>query len=127
MLRFLTFLLVISMIGGCRQQTPTPNSDSDLNIALAVEPEPLVVGEATLVITVTDPSGAPVNDAQIAARGDMSHAGMAPVFGEVEGGTNGQYRVPFQWTMAGDWIVEVTVTLANGETAIKSFEASVRS
>jgi hypothetical protein len=27
--------------------------------------------------------------------------------------------------MAGDWIVEVTVTLANGEKVVKSFDAVV--
>jgi YtkA-like protein len=120
--RFLLFLMLL-IVAGCRQQTPTPNAD--FNIMLAVEPDPLVVGDATLVITVTDPSGAAVNDAKIAVRGDMNHAGMTPVFAEIDGGTNGQYRVPFQWTMAGDWIVEVTVTLANGEKVVKSFDAVV--
>jgi ABC-type uncharacterized transport system auxiliary subunit len=89
---FLLFLILITA-AGCRQQTATPNAN--FNVMLAVEPDPLVVGEATLVITVTDPSGAPVNDAKIAVRGDMNHAGMIPVFGEINGGTSGQYRVPF--------------------------------
>lgn len=119
---FLLFLILMTA-AGCRQQTPTPTSD--LNIMLAVEPDPLMVGDATLVITVNDASGAAVNDAKIAVRGDMSHAGMMPVFGEIEGGTDGQYRVPFQWTMAGDWTVEVTVTQANGEKVVKSFDAEV--
>jgi hypothetical protein len=124
MLRFLSFLLVIMTIGGCRQQLTT-NTDSDLNITLGVEPDPLSVGAATLVISVTDPSGVPVNDAKITVRGDMNHAGMTPVFGEINSGTNGQYRVPFEWTMAGDWTVEVTVILANGAEVVKSFDAKV--
>lgn len=125
MLRFLVVLLLITAIGGCRQQPTTSNPAADFNITLAVEPDPLVVGDAMLVVTVTDLSGVPVNDAKVAVRGDMNHAGMMPVFGEIEGGTNGQYRVPFEWTMAGDWIVEVTMTLANGEKVVKAFEASV--
>ncbi len=119
---FLLFLILITA-AGCRQQTATPSTD--LNIMLAVEPDPLIVGDATLVITVNDASGAAVNDAKIAVRGDMNHAGMMPVFAEIDSGTDGKYRVPFEWTMAGDWIVEVTVTLANGEQVVKSFDAEV--
>jgi len=121
---FLIFLILLTA-AGCRQQATTQNAD--FNIALVVEPEPLVVGDAMLVITVTDSSSAPVNDAKIAVRGDMNHAGMTSVFGEIESGSNGQYRVPFEWAMAGDWIVEVTVTLANGEKVVKSFDMKVAS
>jgi uncharacterized lipoprotein YajG len=125
MLRFLILLLVITMIGGCRQQNSSAIPDTDFNVTLAVEPDSLMVGDATLVITVNDASGAPVNDAKIAVRGDMDHAGMTPVFAEIDSGTDGKYRVPFQWTMAGDWTVEVTVTLANGEKVVKAFDAVV--
>ena len=31
----------------------------------------------------------------------------------------------FEWTMGGDWFVEVTATLANGETATERFEYTV--
>lgn len=119
----LLLFLILLAVAGCRQQTPTP--DANVNIGLAVEPDPLVVGDATLVVTVTDSSGTAVNDAKIAVRGDMNHAGMTPVFGEIDSGTDGKYRVPFQWSMAGDWTVEVTVTLASGEKVVKSFDAEV--
>jgi hypothetical protein len=50
---------------------------------------------------------------------------MVPVIETVESGTDGVYELPFEWTMAGDWTVEVTVELTNGETATQSFDLSV--
>ena len=60
-------------------------------------------------------------------RGDMTHAGMQPVSGVAEQGTgsNGEYRVPFYWTMGGDWIVTVNVKLVSGETYTKTFDFTV--
>ena len=39
--------------------------------------------------------------------------------------SRGVYRVPFQWTMSGDWIVTVAVILPNGETHKKTFDFTV--
>ena len=61
----------------------------------------------------------------MAARGDMSHAGMAPVIASSEDDADGVYRIPFEWTMAGDWFVDVTVTLADGREVVQRFDLSV--
>ncbi|HEX2907448.1 MAG TPA: FixH family protein [Phototrophicaceae bacterium] len=123
---FLLVLLVV-LVAGCRQQNPTPTSESKLGIDLAVNPDPAQVGKSMLIITVTDAAGQPVNDAAVNVRGDMSHAGMAPVLAEVKGGADGQYSLPFEWTMGGDWFVTVTVTLPDGTTASQRFDLSVAS
>jgi hypothetical protein len=122
--RILPLLLVLLMLLGCRQQTPDA-AQTGLMIDLRVEPEDSTVGEATLIITVTDASGSPVNDASVSARGDMNHAGMVPVLADVDGGAAGEYTLPFEWTMAGDWFVEITVTLPDGTTAVQTFDRHV--
>ncbi len=37
----------------------------------------------------------------------------------------GVYRTDLEWTMAGDWIVTVTATLADGQTVEQQFDLSV--
>ena len=77
---------------------------------MTIDPDKLVVGKVTL----TDGAGKPVDGATVSVKGDMSHAGMQPVFGDTKSSTNGVYRIPFEWTMGGDWFVLITGKLADG-------------
>jgi hypothetical protein len=117
----LVFLLTL-LLAACRQPEPMP--DTAVQLTLNVEPDPAVVGEGTVIVTVTR-AGALIGDANVALRGDMAHAGMTPVLAEVQGSEDGVYRIPFQWTMGGDWFVEVTVTLPDGATAQQRFDVRV--
>ncbi|MFW5691748.1 MAG: FixH family protein [Chloroflexota bacterium] len=115
--------LVIAACGG-RESQQTPEVTADIQIDMAIEPNPPAVGEAELIITLTDTDGDPVTGATVEVRGDMNHAGMIPVLREVEDGEAGVYTVPFEWTMGGDWILTVTATLPDGVTAVEEFEIS---
>jgi hypothetical protein len=55
----------------------------------------------------------------------MTHAGMAPVFGTAQGGADGRYTVPFQWTMDGDWLLTIAVVLPDGRKASRQFPVTV--
>jgi copper(I)-binding protein len=55
----------------------------------------------------------------------MKHAGMVPVFAEAEGAADGVFRVLFEWTMGGAWIVEARLTLPNGEVANETFSFDI--
>ena len=118
-------LLALVLLAGCRQADPTPAATGDVAIEMAVRPQPPAVGPATLVISVTDAEGNGVTDAEVTAVGDMSHAGMAPVTGTTDIGSDGDYTIPFAWTMAGDWFVDVTVTLEDGRALEQRFDVSV--
>ncbi len=122
---FRLLLVALSMFAltACRQSSQ-PQNTVELNIDLTIEPDPPVIGESVLVLVISDAQGQPINDAQVDVRGDMTHAGMVPVLREVENGENGVYRVPFEWTMGGDWFVVVTVTLADGNVSSQRFEVS---
>lgn len=121
----LFLVLLVFLAAGCRAQNPTPTPETSLQIDMQIDPVPPALGEATLIVTVMDAAGQPVNDATVSARGDMSHAGMAPVLANVDSGANGLYRLPFRWTMGGDWFVEITVTLPDGTTASRRFDLTV--
>lgn len=129
-LRWAATALVIVLAVGCRQSAGgVSNNPPAAEVQISVEPIPNTpsVGEAFLRITVTTPDGRPVTGAQIVVRGDMNHAGMQPVFGDAPvGGANGVYDVPFEWTMAGDWILTMTITLEDGSVATERIELNVR-
>ncbi|HRF94902.1 MAG TPA: FixH family protein, partial [Aggregatilineales bacterium] len=93
-------VLIITACTGQAQNTPVL---TNAEIAVRVEPEPLTIGETTLIITLKDSNGTPINGATMQVHGNMDHAGMAPVDREVSESTNGDYRVPFEWTMGGGW------------------------
>jgi hypothetical protein len=117
-------LLLVLIASGCARASSQPPDDG-LAISLAYEPDPAVMGDATLLVTVRDAAGQPVADATVNVKGDMNHAGMVPVLAEATAGPGGVYELPFRWTMSGSWIVTVDVTLANGAAASRRFDVSV--
>jgi YtkA-like len=121
-------VMVVSILFvGCRQTNTVPTADSNSIIISLKTSNVLKTGKDTLSVRVTDGSGAPINNAKVEVRGDMNHAGMQPVFGEASTASDGLYEVPFEWSMGGDWVLEVTVTLADGTKSTDSFFVSVTS
>ena len=115
-------------LAACRQsQQPLPTPDDVITIDIQTSPQPAVVGDLTLVIQVFDKKGSPIPDAHVDVRGDMTHAGMEPVLAIAQGSIDNEYRIPFRWTMAGDWVVTVNVVLSSGETFQKTFNFTVTS
>ena len=104
---------------------PPSAQTSTADIDIALRAESLAVGETRLQITLTDANGSRSLRKKIDVRGDMNHAGMQPVLAEITTGENGVYDVPFEWTMGGDWIVTVKVTMPDGTTAEQRFDLSV--
>lgn len=118
---FFALFTLLSLTGCGQESAAMPPADVD--IAIRVEPEPLAVGETTLIITLTDSSGSYVDGAKLQIQGNMDHAGMTPVNRETGESSNGEYRVPFEWTMGGGWIVTITAQLPNnGSEASSTFE-----
>ena len=124
MRRIIALSLCLFLFAGCRQES-APAAEAELNISLEVEPAESTIGDAELLISVANADGEPVSPASVDVRGDMSHAGMVPVLRADVQGEAGRYRVPFEWTMAGDWTVEVTLTFADESSVSKTFELSV--
>ena len=115
---FLSLLSLVLVACGGRQSQQTDSGGVNIDLEITN----LAVGESTLMITLTSAGGEQINDASLSVRGDMTHAGMTPVVREIDGGENGVYIVPFEWTMAGDWIVTVDAKLPDGQTVTRRFE-----
>ena len=108
------------------QQNQSQTTPGNFQLDMVIEPNQPAAGAATLIFTLTDENGQPVDDATLEVEGNMTHAGMLPVLAQVAGGEAGRYVVPFEWTMGGDWIVTVKVSLATGQIFSRQFPVSVQ-
>lgn len=102
----------------CQKTTQTPA----INFKHNVTPSPPRAGAATIDLELTDRNGQPVSGARVELEGNMSHAGMSPVSATAKEIEAGKYRGTLELTMAGDWIVLVNVTLADGQQVQHQFE-----
>jgi hypothetical protein len=115
-------VVMLVVLAGCRQ-SPTTNTP-DLQLELDTS-SPFKIGQSDLIVTLKDAQGNPIDNAKIEVQGDMTHAGMKPSLGSVDKGTQGQYKIPFDWSMGGDWVLTIKATLPDGRTASKRIEVSV--
>ncbi len=121
----IALILVAGCFAGCQTATPTPDASTQTaSITVATTPDPPMMGDSTMTITVTQ-DGAPLADAPVSVRGDMNHAGMKPVLADGTTSADGTVEVPFAWSMGGDWIVTVTVTLPDGSEVSQDFDYSI--
>lgn len=112
---------VLLAAAACRQQQISVS-----DIQLELKASDTLVGDTTLLVTVKDRDGKAVaNPGALKVRGDMSHAGMIPIFAQADESTSGVFSLPFEWTMAGGWIIEASLTLPNGDTAVESFNLEI--
>jgi len=79
-----------------------------------ISPEPARVGPAAVTLRLTDASK-PVTGARITIEADMTHPGMAPGFAEAQEQDPGLYRGRLEFSMAGDWVLLLHITLPGGE------------
>ncbi len=121
--QILCVLHFVLLLTACRQKQV-----SSRDIALDVSVNGILVGESNIIVSVRDKDGNSIeNPGALALRGDMDHAGMAPVFAEASDATNGVFTLPFEWTMAGTWILEASLTLDSGEVVTDTFRYEILS
>jgi hypothetical protein len=119
--------VLVLIIAGCRQSAQTAGTEGDAGVTIElILPDAPVMGESVLGVRLAASDGAPVAGAVVEVRGDMAHAGMVPVIATAAPTeVAGEYAAPFDWTMAGDWIVTVTATLADDRVAADEFHVTV--
>jgi hypothetical protein len=112
---------------GCQRASRQEAVDQapEITVALLSDPDPALVGPATLAVQLSDANGASVQGATVSFKGDMSHAGMQPVLADAAETAGGVYEAQWVWTMSGDWIVTVTAALPDGRTLMRRFDLTV--
>jgi len=111
----------LAIAQGCRQQS---ESAPDLTLTHEVSPQPPRTGQVTITLRLTDTSGTPVTGARLKLEGNMSHAGMAPVFADAKETEPGRYESNVGLSMAGDWHVSVRMVLPDGRQVEREIEVS---
>lgn len=116
---FVTACTVVFLSSGCRRSN---DSGHPITIQCQVTPQPPRVGTATIAAKLIDDRSRPVTGATVALEGDMSHPGMAPVFGSARETAPGRYEGHLQLTMPGDWVILEHITLADGHKLERQFD-----
>jgi hypothetical protein len=103
----------LAVLAGCgRMGRDLP----DVQVALEIEPQPPQIGLATVTVTLQDAAGRPISGATVELEGNMSHAGMVPVFAQAAEGPPGRYEGTLEFTMGGDWFILVRAALPDGRS-----------
>lgn len=100
----------VLLAAGCGGAGETASS---VRVEHELAPQPPRVGAATVTLKLSE-GPAPVTGARVTLEGNMSHAGMAPVFAGADEVEPGRYRATLEFTMGGDWVVLVRAALADG-------------
>lgn len=117
-LRFFLLSLLALFAFGCHQSAST----SDVTIEHEISPQPARVGIAAIRLKLKDKDGKTLPRARVELEGNMTHPGMSPVNGETRETAPGEYDGSLQFTMAGDWIILVNITLADGQRVQRQIE-----
>jgi hypothetical protein len=107
-------------------QRADPTTRDNYGVTLTIEPSPAAVGPGALAVALKDPAGQPVDGARLEVEANMGHAGMIPVLAGTAESQAGLYRVPLQWTMAGDWYVDLKFILPDGQQVVRRYPVGVR-
>jgi hypothetical protein len=98
------------------------DSAPDLTLTHEVSPQPPQVGLSTITLKVADSAGKPLTGLRIKLEGNMSHAGMTPVFAVATDTGPGQYLSTMELSMAGDWHFMVHMIFPDGREVDREFE-----
>jgi hypothetical protein len=69
-------------------------------------------------IQLNEAMARPVTGARLRLEAFMTHPGMAPVTAIVDEQGSGRYRARVTFTMAGDWVVRLQGTRADGRAIV---------
>jgi hypothetical protein len=112
-------IILACNLTACRKPVPsTPAITMEHEIA----PSPPRVGPARITLNMVDAQAQAVTGARIRIEGNMSHAGMGPVFSDAKELLPGRYESDLEFSMAGDWVILVHSTLSNGQKFERQFE-----
>lgn len=128
-MRLLTVLLLV--LAGCRppentgQTAGSAEGQGGVRVSLELVGSP-AVGPAEVRIYLLGENNQAVSGASVTVTGTMTHAGMEPVSAEAVPAEGGLYRTEnFAFDMAGDWLLEADVTLADGGEATDELAVTV--
>ncbi len=127
--RTITVVFFVTMVLlGCTKGYESQKTADDLTVKLTVARYPLVKGDNTLTVKVTDTAGKAVTDAKVDVRYYMPPmTGMAPMDFSGQAVFKGDaYAVSANVPMEGGWKVEVSVARPGKPAVTATFNLDAR-
>ena len=111
--KYIFFTLLASMavlLAACGSaETPTSNSSKPVNIKVESNPNPAMMGDIELILSITDANGEPLEGATVDVSADHTgHSGMN-MSGVATEQDAGKYAINANFSMSGTWLVTVYV------------------
>lgn len=112
-------LIIMALTLAACGASPAPESESaaQVKIELETNPDPVVVGDAELILLVSDQEGNPIEGASVdvgADHTDMTGMGM---HGPATEQGDGRYAINANFSMTGNWMI--TVYVRQGDLDVK--------
>jgi YtkA-like len=99
-------------ITGCSKSSSSPPA---VAMQCEISPQPTRVGPTMVTLWLADGGARQITRARVVLEADMLHPGMRPVFGATKEVDPGRYQGRIDFTMAGDWVILLDITLADGQ------------
>ena len=124
----MAIVFVMSAVYGCSKGYQTEKTSGDVRITLSAARYPLVKGDNTLSIAVTDNGGKAVLDAKVEARYYMpAMPGMAPMeYAALPALKGSMFSFEANIPMEGGWKVDVSVTQSGKPANTATFNLDAR-
>jgi hypothetical protein len=120
-------LIALALLPACTRASEPTDQAPEIRVEFELPASERQVGRQEFNLRLVDRQEIVIHGAQVELRGDMSHAGMVPVLASGREGSQGNYEVPFEWTMAGDWLLTLTAELPDGRTLLRTYQVTVTS
>jgi PBP1b-binding outer membrane lipoprotein LpoB len=108
---FISVIIMISvLLAACGSAaTPATTSSRPVNIKVETSPNPPMMGDIELILTVTDADGSPIEGATVDVSADhIDMTGMDMSGAATEQG-DGKYAINANFSMSGNWQIKVYV------------------
>lgn len=115
-------LLSVFVGAGCQ---PEDRVGEAVDVTWRSEPALLRVGAANVIVEVADTLGAPVSGADVTIEANMTHPGMQPVFAPALEIQPGVYRGSLEFSMQGEWFMEITGMQRDGSIFVREIRFTV--
>jgi hypothetical protein len=108
---FVALVTVLAACGGSAQPAAPVESGSsnDVNIQVETNPNPAMMGDMELILTITDGEGNPIEGARVDVSADHIDMTGMTMSGPATDQSGGRYAITANFSMSGNWKLTVYV------------------
>lgn len=129
--RFVSILLAVASLAtlvACSSNLqPTSAGDgAPVNITLRTEPEAPTMGQVDLIVTLTDETGNPIDNAEVSLITSHKEMMGMDMGGQATAQGGGRYVITADFTMSGPWLVTIEVRGVGADVMRKDFDLALK-